>query len=289
MLKREVKFNREKLLEKINKEGKKGSNYIWKPIATTTGKHHLIRIFPYQYYTNLQKESEEYQYLPFIYFHYGIGKEPSIICLEKNFGEPCPICEFVEQLREPNMEKEAWKAMMNISAKPNTFAPVYIRGILNSDGTIDETVVGAKTAKYWRLTDKTYNTICQIVLDTEVNDVTDPEEGYDLKIKYILGNTPGNDTQYPLIEVKEMKRPSKLAKTEKEVEEIASSLPSLFEIYQKKTYQEITLILKKWKSSDSGEIETEEIEDDYTKTDDKNDSNDKLTEDIDNDLNKLLS
>jgi len=57
---------------------------------------------------------ETYKDLPYfgkkVYIHTKIGADEStFICLRKMFGEPCPVCELYEQMKEQNADDEALK------------------------------------------------------------------------------------------------------------------------------------------------------------------------------------
>src|SRR4030067_1887156 len=73
------------------------SNKLWK---CGEGEH-LLDIIPYPAGKHDPKSKEgEWGYLLDIWVHYGIGvNQDAYVCPARNYGQPCPICEYREEVR----------------------------------------------------------------------------------------------------------------------------------------------------------------------------------------------
>jgi len=84
---------------------------IWK---CGEGKH-IIDILPYEAGKFDPSASKgEIQYVYEYYFHAGLGIEGKgqIMCLNKTYGKPCPICEDIARLKKIGEDEEVIKALM---------------------------------------------------------------------------------------------------------------------------------------------------------------------------------
>lgn len=104
------------------------------------------------------------------YFHYNVA-QGGFLCPKKNFGEECPVCSFATGLWNEGTE-ESKKMAKGLFAKQRFFSPVLVRG--------EE----AEGVRVWGYGKQAYEKLLTIVLDPDYGDVTDPEEGNDLKIMY---------------------------------------------------------------------------------------------------------
>ena len=85
----------------------------------------------------------------------------------------------------------------------------------------------------------TYQALLDVVLDPEYGDITDTEKGTDLRIDY--GKKSGQ--QFPTTDVRPMRRTTKLAKTEKEVNTLLESIKVAADIFEVATYEECEKVL----------------------------------------------
>ena len=104
------------------------------------------------------------------WFHYNVA-QGGFLCPKKNFGEDCPVCNFATKLWNEGTE-DSKKMAKSLFAKQRFFSPVLVRG--------EE----AEGVKAWGYGKQAYEKLLTIVLDPDYGDITDPEEGNDLKIMY---------------------------------------------------------------------------------------------------------
>ena len=111
--------------------------------------------------------------------------------------------------------------------KMRIFAPVVVRG--EED----------KGVRWWGFSRTTYQALLDVVLDPDYGDITDTEKGTDLRIDY--GKKSGQ--QFPTTDVRPMRRTSKLAKTEEEVNTLLESIKVADDIFEVATYEECEKVL----------------------------------------------
>ena len=107
------------------------------------------------------------------------------------------------------------------------FAPIVVRG--EED----------KGVRWWGFSRTTYQALLDVVLDPEYGDITDTEKGTDLRIDY--GKKSGQ--QFPTTDVRPMRRATKLAKTEEEVNTLLESIKVADDIFEVATYEECEKVL----------------------------------------------
>ena len=85
---------------------------FWRP-SVTKGKPHIIDIIPFvagnMFPTKVQKPIKEgsYAYVLDLYVHKKVGPgKMVVVCPAKNYGNPCPICEEVEEQGRQGVEYE---------------------------------------------------------------------------------------------------------------------------------------------------------------------------------------
>ncbi len=120
------------------------------------------------------------------HFHYRIGEESRILCPQKNFGEECAICDFVRALYESGDKKGRdgegkadIEMAKDMSAKKRFYSAVVVRG---------QEKRGVRT---WGYSKTIYEKILRAVLNPDIGDITDPEEGYDLEVNHEKVPSPG--------------------------------------------------------------------------------------------------
>lgn len=80
-----------------------------------TGKN-AIDVIPFQYKTNLFGTKGDYGYMLDVFVHKNFNQSfDKCLCLRRNFGKPCPICEASSQLSE--MDEDKYEDTIN-SYKP---------------------------------------------------------------------------------------------------------------------------------------------------------------------------
>ena len=104
------------------------------------------------------------------------------------------------------------------------FAPVVVRG--EED----------KGVRWWGFSRTTYQALLDVVLDPEYGDITDTEKGTDLRIDY--GKKSGQ--QFPTTDVRPMRRTTKLAKTEEEINTLLGEhRKDATDIFEVATYEDL--------------------------------------------------
>ena len=189
------------------------NDYFWKP---EEGTHQIRLVCP---------ETND----PFFeaYYHYSMGSEGRTTVLSpRTFGDEDPIAEWGTRLWNEGTDasKEAAKRFW---PKMRIFAPIVVRG--EED----------KGVRWWGFSRTTYQALLDVVLDPEYGDITDTEKGTDLRIDY--GKKSGQ--QFPTTDVRPMRRTSKLAKTEEEVNTLLESIKVADDIFEVATYEECEKVL----------------------------------------------
>jgi hypothetical protein len=176
------------------------------------------------------------------FFHYGVGDQ-SFLCPKRNYGDDCPVCNFANELWNEGTEdsKNLAKGMF---AKQRFFSPVLVRG---------EEAEGVKVWGYGKLA---YQKLLGIVLDPDYGDITDPEDGNDLKLMY--GKQPG--ASYPTTDIRPRPRKSSLCDEavggDERCAELLETVPKFDTLFDRKSSEEVRAILD---SHLSGETPDREV------------------------------
>jgi len=175
------------------------------------------------------------------FFHYGVG-EQSFLCPKRNFGDKCPVCDFANQLWNEGTE-ESKQLAKGMFAKQRFFSPVLVRG---------EESEGVKVWGYGKLA---YQKLLGIVLDPDYGDITDPEDGNDLKLMY--GKQPG--ASYPTTDIRPRPRKSVLCDDavggDERCTELLEKVPNLDSVFERRTTEEVQGILDAHLSGDTEKTE----------------------------------
>jgi hypothetical protein len=176
------------------------------------------------------------------WFHYNVGDQPGFLSPKRNFGEDCPLDNYVKQLWKEGSE-ESKRVAKKLGARQRFFAPVLVRGE-ESEGV-----------KVWGFGKRTYETLLGLVLNPEYGDITDPESGTDLVIGY--GKPAG--ASFPETKITPRRKSSPLHKDAARVLELMEDVPDFEEVFEsgRKTPQEVEDILAAYlNSEDSSEEPT---------------------------------
>lgn len=172
------------------------------------------------------------------FFHYGVG-EQSFLCPKRNFGDDCPVCNLANEMWNEGTE-ESKNMAKSMFAKQRFFSPVLVRG---------EESEGVKVWGYGKLA---YQKLLGIVLDPDYGDITDPDDGNDLKLMY--GKQPG--ASYPTTDIRPRPRKSVLCDDavggDERCAELLETVPNFETIFERKTTAEVSAILESHLSGDSG-------------------------------------
>ena len=223
-------INMEKMkqkLENLQGNGNKKSAF-WRP----QDGEQVIRIVP----TPDGDPFKEY------WFHYNLGNNPGFLSPKKNFGEDCPLDNYVRDLYRQG-DDDSVKMAKNLSARQRFFSPVIVRG---------EEEEGVRI---WGFGKMAYQELLNLVLNPDYGDITDTDEGTDLVIKY--GKPPG--AQFPQTSITPRRKTSKLFEDEAKVADALSTIPDFDTVFEKKTPQEVQGMLDEFIASQLNDDDAEEL------------------------------
>lgn len=198
-------------------EGKRASDVLWRP--KEAGQYKL-RIVP-------AREAMEKTGLPLFErsFYYDFGSTISAPC---QFGEPDPVAELWEKCQAEG-DRTMFK---HLTPKGRDFAAVIVRG--------EE----EKGVQLWSLNKKVAQTIYGFFMDSDYGDISDVNEGWDLKVKLTVKPLPNGKTWLePTVQCSP--KQTKLG-TKAQVEEWLENVPDLDEVYPQKTYEQVEQALNAW-------------------------------------------
>ncbi|MDB4276898.1 hypothetical protein N9864_00085 [bacterium] len=209
-------------LENMNKQTSKSGggekkNLFWKP---TIGKQ-IIRVVPNKF--NKQNPFTE------MMFYYGIGER--VIASPANWGDPDPIMEFVQKLRQTS-DKENWRLAKKLEAKVRTFAPVLVRG-MEEEGV-----------KLWQFGSMVYQEFLNMATDDEIGDFTDVSSGRDIKLTTVGPEVTG--TAYNKTSLSPSLKTSPLNEDSAQVEKLLEEQADPKSVFKRFTYDEIKTALQKF-------------------------------------------
>ena len=245
-----------------NRSGGSDDNHYWKP---DEGTHQIRLVCP---------EGGD----PFFeaYYHYGMGAEGKTTVLSpRTNGDADPLAEWGTKLWNEGTDasKEAAKRFW---PKMRVFAPIVVRG---EEG---------KGVRWWGFSRTTYQALLDVVLDPEYGDITDTETGTDIRIDY--GKKQGQS--FPTTDVRPMRRTSKLAATDEEVNTLLGNIASAADVFDVTSYEECERIL----SATLGETTVDDSDgttrynnDNANQKADNSDSTLKGVSDIDSAFNELMA
>jgi hypothetical protein len=162
------------------------------------------------------------------------------------FGKPCPIMELYEDLK--NSKKPADKEL----AKKLIPKKKYYVAVITYKDSAGKEIDEEKGVKVAQLTSGIYGEMIDAFLDPDWGDFTDPNEGYDFKVKRV--GSGKMDTVYTCTPQKPTKLTGKYRKELVEIETLLKdSIP---------TYEELVDVLAEFQSDLGSSEEEEEEEDD---------------------------
>ena len=231
---------------------------LWKPQPGTQ----VVRIVPYKF----NKDN------PFIelYFHYDLGGKNYLSPI--SFGRPDPIEEFAQKLKSSG-SKDDYRLGRKVEAKMRTFAPVIVRGEENQG------------VKFWGFGKTVYQELLSIIADPDYGDITDSVNGRDVAVEFKTAEETGKSFPSTSIRVKPNQTP--ITEDASVLDTIKESQKNITEIYQERSYDELTQALNDYlngdSSSESSEKETKK-EEVVTTTSDSKSYDSKETSDAFDDL-----
>ena len=176
------------------------------------------------------------------WFHYNVGNNPGFLSPKRNFGDDCPLDRFVRQLFDEGGDENI-KMAKSLMARQRFFAPVIVRG--EED----------KGVRVWGFGKTAYAELLNLVLNPDYGDITDPEAGTDLVLKY--GKPPG--AQFPQTSLTPRRRTSSMMPTNEETAQMLESVPDFSNLFERKTSAEVQTILDEFllSSEDAEDVSQE--------------------------------
>ncbi len=166
------------------------------------------------------------------WFYYNIGQ--GSILAPNQFGKNDPIQELINKLHASG-KKDDKELAKKLYPKMRAFAPVIVRG------------QEEKGVMLWSMSKGVYARLLEFFLDSDIGDITDPKEGFDLKVKIL--KQPGK--MYADTVVDPARKQSKLAESDDKMTSLLNSVPDIDELYKLKNYDEIKRQLEGWLAGDS--------------------------------------
>jgi len=244
---------RAKLAGLSNKSKKR--NDLWRPT-----NNHTVRCLQYPH--------GDKDFILELGFHYDIGSTKSILCPKHNFGEDCPVCDLAAKLRSWNDEdgnekpkslrESDFELFKKVQVKERWYVPVIDRE-KPEDGP-----------KFWAFGKTIYERILNLCLNEELAEIagqegteifTNVDSAFDLTVDFKEpGNKDGkgNMKSFPVTDVGHKMRPSKLAKTKKEVQELLDKIPVITDIYERVTTDQVQKALDEFLNSGGAEANVED-------------------------------
>jgi len=163
------------------------------------------------------------------WFYYGIGNNSGLLT-PNQFGKPDPIQELITQLRS-NENKESYELAKKLYPKMRCYAAVVVRG--EED----------KGVRLWAFGKTVYQDLIKLMLDSDYGDITDPDNGFDIKVSC---TKPAGGKMYAETSLRPRPKSSKLSDDRTQVKSWLDSVPNLDDIYSCKNYTELKNILNAW-------------------------------------------
>ena len=218
----DLKKMRQKLADLHNKGGNGSGARFWKP---SVGEN-VVRILP-------TKDGDPFKHF---HFHYNVGEKAGFLCPKKNFGDDCPVCDFVSKLYNDG-DDESRQLARKLVAKSRFFSPVVVRG------------EDAEGVKVWGYSKTVYENLLQLVLNPDYGDITDPHNGTDLVLTY--GKAPG--AMFPSTNITARRKTSALSGDSDQMSEFLDSEPDFDKLFEVKSKEDVSAILDKFLLGEDGD------------------------------------
>ena len=204
------------------------SNVMWKP---QVGEDSNVRLISFQ-----DNDGQPFKEL---YFYYNIGNNPGLLA-PYQFGKPDPIQELITKLRDEG-SKESYELAKKLYPKMRSYAAVIVRGE-ESEGV-----------RLWAFGKTVYQSLLNVMLDPDYGDITDVQEGHDVKV--LCTKAPG--MKWATTDVRPRPKSTPLGSAT-DVKNWTSNLPNLDDFFQLESYEKLENIINSWLND--GTEENEEVE-----------------------------
>jgi len=199
-------------------------NSMWKPVE---GEKHTVRLLSFP-----DNDGQPFKELM---FYYNIPGQRGLLA-PSQFGKKDPIQELINKLRDEGT-KESYDMAKKLYPKMRVYAACVVRGE-ESEGI-----------RLWGFGKTVYQKLLSLMLDEDYGDITDPLEGRDVNV--VCSKNPGQ--QWAMTEVTPRGKETKLSKDSKQAKEWMTKLPNLEDIFQLKSYDELSKIINDWLADDEDE------------------------------------
>jgi len=180
------------------------------------------------------------------WFHYNLGNNRGFLSPWRNYGEEDPLNDFVRKLFNEGTD-DSVKMAKDLMARQRFFSPVIVRG--------EE----EKGVRLWGYGKTAYKELISLALNPDYGDITDPDTGTDLVIKY--GKPPG--ASFPQTNITPRRRPSPLCGDNLELaSQWVSSVPDFDAAFadSRKTPAEVGRMLDEWLAGEAEASDGRETE-----------------------------
>ena len=202
-------------------------NTMWKP---TEGEKHSVRLLSFP-----DNDGQPFKELM---FYYNIPGQRGLLA-PSQFGKRDPIQELINKLRDEGT-KESYDMAKKLYPKMRVYAACVVRGE-ESEGV-----------KLWGFGKTVYQKLLTLMLDEDYGDITDPLDGRDINV--FCSKNPGQ--QWAMTEVTPRGKTTKLSSDSKQAKEWIGNIPDIDNIFQLKSYDELSKIINDWLAGDEDEDNT---------------------------------
>jgi len=211
-------------LTKLNTKGSGNRSIFWRP---SEGEQ-TIRIVPVA-------DGDPFKEF---WFHYNLGQNAGFLSPKRNFGEPDPLNDFVQQLYNEGTE-DSIKMAKNLSARQRFFSPVIVRG--EED----------KGVRVWGYGKTVYEQLLSLVLNPEYGDITDMDAGTDLQLQY--GKPAG--AAYPVTRITPSRKTSAVCHdiSAEDCAELLEQVPDFDSLFDRKTPEQVGQMLDTYLAGEDAE------------------------------------
>lgn len=219
-------------LNKLNTKGGSGNRSIfWRP----SEGDQTIRIVPVA-------DGDPFKEF---WFHYNLGNNAGFLSPKRNFGEPDPLNDFVQQLYNEGTE-DSIKMAKNLSARQRFFSPVIVRG--------EE----EKGVRVWGYGKTVYEQLLSLVLNPEYGDITDMDAGTDLQLQY--GKPAG--AAYPVTRITPSRKTSTVCQdiSPEECADLLEQVPDFDSLFDRKTPEQVGQMLDAYLAGEDAESVSSETQ-----------------------------
>jgi len=204
-------------IQQLNGSLRKSKVNFWRP--KEEGEYR-IRVIPWK--------NNEGQPFKEKWFYYNIGENFGILA-PTQFQKPDPVQELINKLHSTNKKEDKDVAKL-LYPKMRAYAAVTIRGQEDQGVYV------------WAFGKEIYERLLGFFMDEDTGDYTDPEEGFDLKVKL----TKSAKKKFLDTTVDVAKKQSKLHTDSEKALELINNVPDLDDYFKLQTYDEIKGKLDAW-------------------------------------------